>query len=123
MHSSLQRVAGMPRAIRAPGRPLVSLEELADQLDNVGQQLSDLRSTVTYVRSVLPLAGSPVVASQPSEYLTVAETAGYLKVSKETVYSWMRSRGLPFVRVESRRRFRRAEIDAWLARQNPPSSG
>lgn len=50
--------------------------------------------------------------------LTVAEVANYLRVRPGTVYQWVSRRRIPFLKAGSKVRFRRAEIDDWLARRN-----
>lgn len=47
--------------------------------------------------------------------LTVTETAAYLKISRSTVYRLLRRGTIPAFRVGCDWRFRKAEIDAWLA--------
>ena len=50
--------------------------------------------------------------------LTVAEAAAYLRVKPRTIYQWVWRRRIPFLKAGSTVRFRRAEIDDWLARRN-----
>lgn len=50
--------------------------------------------------------------------LTVVEVAEYLRVKPRTVYQWVWRRRIPFVKANAAVRFRRAEIDEWLARRN-----
>lgn len=50
--------------------------------------------------------------------LTVPEVAEYLRVKPRTVYQWVWRRRIPFLKAGSTVRFRRAEIDEWLARRN-----
>lgn len=50
--------------------------------------------------------------------LTVAEVAEYLRVKPRTVYQWVWRRRIPFLKAGATVRFRRAEIDEWLARRN-----
>jgi excisionase family DNA binding protein len=50
--------------------------------------------------------------------LTVPEVADYLRVKPRTVYQWVWRRRIPFVKAGATVRFRRAEIDDWLARRN-----
>lgn len=50
--------------------------------------------------------------------LTVAEVADYLRVKPRTVYQWVWRRRIPFVKAGATVRFRRVEIDDWLARRN-----
>lgn len=45
--------------------------------------------------------------------LTVTEAAHLLAVPEQEVYDWMRSRGLPYVKVQDRRFIHRARLHAW----------
>ncbi|MBM4049733.1 MAG: helix-turn-helix domain-containing protein [Planctomycetes bacterium] len=47
-----------------------------------------------------------------SEWLTIQEAAAHLKVSKPTIYRWMRSGALTFYKMGSSTRFRRDQMDA-----------
>lgn len=49
-------------------------------------------------------------------WLSVDETAKYLGVSKDTVYTWIASKGLPGHRIGRFWKFKRAEIDEWVHR-------
>jgi excisionase family DNA binding protein len=50
--------------------------------------------------------------------LTVPEAAAYLRVKPRTIYQWVWRRRIPFVKAGSAVRFRRPELDQWLARRN-----
>jgi excisionase family DNA binding protein len=54
---------------------------------------------------------------QAPEIMTATEVAAYLKVHRLTVYRLVRSRGLPYFRVGWEIRFRRADIDEWITKQ------
>jgi len=51
----------------------------------------------------------------PIEVMTVSEVAEYLRVNPQTVYRKAKSGQLPAVRIGRAIRFRRVELDAWLA--------
>jgi excisionase family DNA binding protein len=58
--------------------------------------------------------------------LTTDEVLAYLKVTPRTIYRLIRNGELPAMRVGRQWRFRRADLDAWLARQGhlgQPRSG
>lgn len=57
------------------------------------------------------------------ELLTIDEAAGYLKVSRATVYNWIARRGLPIVNAGTLIRIRRSELNAWLERERPANQG
>ena len=47
-----------------------------------------------------------------SDWLTIQEAADYLKVSKPTIYRWMRAGRLTFYKMGNSTRFKRDHIDA-----------
>ena len=54
--------------------------------------------------------------------MTVADVAAYLQIAPKTVRNKVSLRQLPFVKVGGALRFRRADIDAELARQTRNAS-
>ncbi|MGO4605219.1 helix-turn-helix domain-containing protein [Variovorax sp. 2RAF20] len=57
--------------------------------------------------------------STPTEsVLTVKEVAGYLRVNQRTVYRLAVERRLPGFKVGATWRFKRGDIDAWIAAQS-----
>lgn len=54
-------------------------------------------------------------------WLSVDEIAGYLGISRDTVYTWLSARGLPGHRVGRLWKFKRDEIDAWVRAGNAAS--
>lgn len=58
------------------------------------------------------------------EFLTLADVAKLLRVSKPTVSKAVRDRGLPALRLGERTlRFSRADVDAWVAAQKGARNG
>ncbi len=53
------------------------------------------------------------------EFFTVDEVAELFKVTRTTVYEWMRSGELAYVQVGSRRRVTRWAIDAFVKEGRP----
>ena len=51
------------------------------------------------------------------EFRTIRDMAAYLKVTEKTVYGLALSRRLPAFKVGGQWRFRRRDIDAWIAAQ------
>jgi len=47
-------------------------------------------------------------------WLSVEEIAGYLGVSKDAVYSWVSTKGMPGHRVGRFWKFKRDEVDTWV---------
>lgn len=56
-----------------------------------------------------------MMSGQPDEILTIDEVAAYLKAGKRTVYRLALSGGLPAFKLGGTWRFRRAELDRWIA--------
>lgn len=54
---------------------------------------------------------------QPDEILTIDEVAAYLKAGKRTVYRLASSGKIPAFKLGGTWRFRRAELDQWIASQ------
>jgi excisionase family DNA binding protein len=46
--------------------------------------------------------------------MSVEEIAGYLGVSKDTIYGWIAKRGMPAHRVGRLWKFKSDEIDSWV---------
>ena len=57
--------------------------------------------------------------------LTAREVAGYLNISKITIYDWAQKGKIPAFRLGHHWRFRRSEIEEWLDqnRQGPVLGG
>ena len=52
------------------------------------------------------------------ELLTLQEVASYLKMSQQTIYRMAQQSRIPALKVQSRWRFRRSDIESWLSRGN-----
>ena len=57
------------------------------------------------------------------EILTVQEVAALLKVADKTVYTMAQRGELPAFKVRGQWRFRRSDLDAWIAQQTNSNSG
>lgn len=55
-------------------------------------------------------------------WLSVDEIAEYLGVSKDTVYTWVTSKGMPGHRVGRLWKFKRDDVDAWVREGGAASS-
>jgi len=49
--------------------------------------------------------------------MTIEELAGYLKVTKRTIYEWLKQHKVPAVKLVGQWRFRRDKIDDWIEKQ------
>ena len=57
------------------------------------------------------------MSTQTESVLTVKEVADYLRVNQRTVYRLAVERRLPSFKVGATWRFKRGDIDAWIAAQ------
>ncbi len=55
------------------------------------------------------------MSDQPNEILTIDEVASYLRAGKRTVYRLASNGKIPAFKVGGTWRFRRAELDQWIA--------
>lgn len=53
-----------------------------------------------------------------SELLTIDDLCSYLKVSRRTIYEWLKQHKLPALKIVGQWRFRRDTIDSWIEQQN-----
>jgi excisionase family DNA binding protein len=64
------------------------------------------------------IAVEPNTAATATELLTDAQVASFLAVESRTLREWRHTRGLPYIRISSRvLRYRKSDLDAWLARR------
>jgi len=54
----------------------------------------------------------------PSDILTIAEVAEYLKVAERTLYRLVAAKKVPAFKVGGTWRFSRASIDLWIKQQS-----
>jgi excisionase family DNA binding protein len=53
-----------------------------------------------------------------ADILTAEQAAALLSVEPRTLILWRATRGLPYIRITSKViRYRRSDVDAWLARR------
>ena len=46
--------------------------------------------------------------------MTIEDLAGYLRVTRRTIYEWLKKNKIPAVKLIGQWRFQRDKIDAWL---------
>ena len=68
------------------------------------------------VAAKLALVPPPAPAPAPSEWITPEQLAAELGYERHTIPVLVRRRGLPCHRVGRKMRFRRSDVDAWIAR-------
>lgn len=49
--------------------------------------------------------------------MTIEDLARYLKVSRRTIYEWLKSGKIPALKLVGQWRFRKEKIDLWLEKQ------
>lgn len=49
--------------------------------------------------------------------MTIDDLAFYLKVTKRTIYEWLKSKRIPAVKLVGQWRFKKDKIDSWLESQ------
>ncbi len=49
-----------------------------------------------------------------SGLMTIEDLADYLKVSRRTIYEWLKQNKIPAVKLVGQWRFKRDKIDAWI---------
>ena len=47
-------------------------------------------------------------------YLTIQDVCGYLKITNESLYGWIKNTDIPAHRVGKRWLFDKSELDAWI---------
>lgn len=52
--------------------------------------------------------------NKPEQWLTVKEIAEHLKVSKESIYGWVKNGSIPAHKVGKFWRFKASEVDKWV---------
>ncbi|MCU0323896.1 MAG: helix-turn-helix domain-containing protein [Spirosomaceae bacterium] len=52
--------------------------------------------------------------SSHGEYLTIEQVASYTKLAKQTIYSYVSRREIPFLKKSKRLLFIKSDIDNWL---------
>ncbi len=50
--------------------------------------------------------------------MTISDLAGYLKVTRRTIYEWLKWKKIPAVKLVGQWRFKRDKIDEWLEKQS-----
>lgn len=58
-----------------------------------------------------------------AEILTIKQVASYLKVAERTIYRLAATHGIPAFKVGGTWRFRRSDIDGWIAAQTQAEHG
>jgi excisionase family DNA binding protein len=50
--------------------------------------------------------------------MTIEDLAEYLKVTRRTIYDWLKHNKIPAVKLVGQWRFKKDKIDAWLEHQS-----
>jgi len=49
--------------------------------------------------------------------MTIDDLSGYLKVTRRTIYEWLKGKKIPAIKLIGQWRFKKDKIDAWLDNQ------
>lgn len=49
-----------------------------------------------------------------NELMTIDDLTDYLKVTRRTIYEWLKTNKIPAIKLVGQWRFKRDKIDAWL---------
>ena len=52
--------------------------------------------------------------------MTIEDLAEYLKVTRRTIYEWLKTNKIPAVKLVGQWRFRKDKIDAWIENKSQP---
>jgi len=55
-----------------------------------------------------------------SNLMTIEDLADYLKVTRRTIYDWLKHNKIPALKLVGQWRFKKDKIDAWLEGQSQP---
>ena len=55
-----------------------------------------------------------------SGLMTIEDLADYLKVTRRTIYDWLKHNKIPALKLVGQWRFKKDKIDAWLENQSQP---
>ncbi|MDD5246153.1 MAG: helix-turn-helix domain-containing protein [Candidatus Omnitrophica bacterium] len=50
--------------------------------------------------------------------MTIEDLASYLKVTRRTIYEWVKNNKIPAVKVVGQWRFKKDKIDAWIEKRS-----
>jgi len=53
--------------------------------------------------------------------MTIEDLSGYLKVTRRTIYDWLKHNKIPAVKLVGQWRFKKDKIDAWLETKSQAS--
>jgi excisionase family DNA binding protein len=53
-----------------------------------------------------------------NELMTIDDLASYLRVSRRTIYEWLKQNKIPALKLVGQWRFRKEKIDSWIEKQS-----
>jgi excisionase family DNA binding protein len=124
----------MNRVIRYVTIEEPTYDKLQATLDKITAQLESLiKQNAAFEKAIEKLNNKPKIVheivrpqtettekatEQPGTYLSMEDLKKYLNLSDVTIYRFMKWRDLPTVKLGNQRRFIKADIDAWVKKQN-----
>ena len=114
LEEAVRALKGEPPPAAAP--PTVEWVE-DDTYHETMDSLREVARLADRGRHALTVDDVRQMQSSGPEWMTYAEVAEYLSVAVGTVRNWVSARKIPFSRRSGMVRFKREEIDAWLAKK------
>ncbi len=92
--------------------------------NDLPQAISRLYEEVVTIKQLLLIKGKEG-NSESNRWFNLQELRDYLpdKPSKNTIYSWVQKKSIPYHKGAKKLRFLKSEIDDWMANDRNPISG
>jgi excisionase family DNA binding protein len=88
-----------------------STRQTSERLLERWHEIERMRGEIAEVLALEPPPAPPA----EERWLSVDDVAAHLGIKRDTVYKWIKRRGLPGVKMGSLWKFQRSKVDAWLA--------
>ena len=77
-----------------------------------------LKNVKIFLDKLFPVVYNAGMVS--SNLMTIEDLADYLKVTRRTIYDWLKHNKIPALKLVGQWRFKKDKIDAWLEGQSQP---
>jgi len=64
--------------------------------------------------NLLTFLNRGLMINYSNNLMTIEELVDYLKVSRRTIYEWLKTNKIPAIKLVGQWRFKKDKIDAWL---------